>query len=123
MLWGLPSALLLLAGAIPLILFLHSLKPRGLKIATTTMFHLGAGAERATAGHAARLGCCAKTFCSFSNSLPPLALIAALADPSLLLHRPALGRHGRRARLEREHEGQGQKRQRASMACAGNSFR
>ena len=38
MLWSLPSALFLLAGAIPLILFLHSLKPRGLKVATTTMF-------------------------------------------------------------------------------------
>ena len=38
MLWRLPSALLLLAGVIPLILFLHSLKPRGLKVGTTTLF-------------------------------------------------------------------------------------
>ena len=38
MLWHLPSALLLLAGAIPLILFLHSLTPRGLHVRTTTFF-------------------------------------------------------------------------------------
>ena len=38
MFWGVPQALLLLAGAIPLILFLHSLKPKGIKVGTTTLF-------------------------------------------------------------------------------------
>ena len=38
MFWGFPQALLLLAGAVPLILLLHSLKPKGIKVATTTLF-------------------------------------------------------------------------------------
>ena len=36
--WGVPFALLVLLGAVPLILFLHSLRPRGLKVATTALF-------------------------------------------------------------------------------------
>src|SRR3954470_11681848 len=38
MLWGVPYALLLLAGVIPLILLLHSLKPKGLRVSSTTLF-------------------------------------------------------------------------------------
>src|SRR5918999_5306268 len=38
MTWRFPLALLLLAGAVPLILFLQSLKPRGVQLRTATFF-------------------------------------------------------------------------------------
>ena len=38
MVWGSPLALLLLLGAIPAILILHSLRPKGLQVKTTTLF-------------------------------------------------------------------------------------
>ena len=36
--WGVPFALLIALGAVPLILFLHSLRPRGQKVTTTALF-------------------------------------------------------------------------------------
>jgi hypothetical protein len=36
--WGTPYSFLLLLGAVPLILLFHSLKPRGIKVSTTTLF-------------------------------------------------------------------------------------
>ena len=83
MLWGLPAALLLLAGALPLILFLHSLKPRGLKIATTTMFIWQRVLRERPLG--TRLGwLLRKNLLLILQLLAALALIVALADPSLL---------------------------------------
>jgi len=83
MLWGLPAALLLLAGAIPLILFLHSLKPRGLKIATTTMFIWQRVLRERPLG--TRLGwLLRKNLLLILQLVAAAALIAALADPSLL---------------------------------------
>jgi len=83
MLWGLPAALFLLAGVVPLILFLHSLKPRGVKIATTTMFiWQRVLRERPLA---ARLGwLLRKNLLLILQLLAAVALIVALADPSLL---------------------------------------
>jgi len=82
MLWGLPAALLLLAGAVPLILFLHSLKPRGLKIATTTMFIWQRVLRERPLG--TRLGwLLRKNLLLILQLLAALALIVALADPSL----------------------------------------
>ncbi|MBM2803837.1 MAG: hypothetical protein HW419_1730 [Deltaproteobacteria bacterium] len=83
MLWSLPSALFLLAAALPLILFLHSLKPRGLKIATTTLF-LWDRVLRERPLHT-RLGwLLRKNLLLILQLLVATALIAALADPSLL---------------------------------------
>lgn len=83
MLWSLPSALFLLAAALPLILFLHSLKPRGLKIATTTLF-LWDRVLRERPLHT-RLGwLLRKNLLLILQLLAAIALIAALADPSLL---------------------------------------
>jgi len=83
MLWGLPTALFLLAGAIPLILFLHSLKPRGLKIATTTMFIWQRVLREQPLG--TRLGwLLRKNLLLILQLLAAAALIVALADPSLL---------------------------------------
>ncbi len=83
MLWQVPSALLLLAGAIPLILFLHSLKPRGLKITTTTMFLWERILRERPLG--TRLGWLLRhNLLLLLQILAALALIAALADPSLL---------------------------------------
>src|SRR6185295_9340247 len=83
MLWGLPAALLLLAGAIPLILFLHSLKPRGLKIVTTTMFVWQRVLRERPLG--TQLGwLLRKNILLILQLLAATALIAALADPSLL---------------------------------------
>jgi len=83
MLWGLPAALFLLAGAIPLILFLHSLKPRGLKIATTTMFIWQRVLRERPLG--TRLGwLLRKNLLLILQLLAAAALIVALADPSLL---------------------------------------
>ncbi|HEY7220807.1 MAG TPA: VWA domain-containing protein [Candidatus Binatia bacterium] len=82
MLWHFPSALLLLGGAIPLILFLHSLKPRGLKIATTTMFLWERILKERPLG--TRLGWLLRNnLLLILQLLAAVALIAALADPSL----------------------------------------
>src|SRR5262245_8834754 len=83
MLWTLPSALFLLAGSIPLILFLHSLKPRGLKIATTTLFLWERVLKERPLG--TRLGwLLRKNLLLILQLLAAAALIVALADPSLL---------------------------------------
>src|SRR5262245_22978941 len=82
MLWRLPSILLLLAGALPLILFLHSLKPRGLKIATTTLFLWERVLRERPLG--TRLGwLLRKNLLLILQLLAATALIAALADPAL----------------------------------------
>jgi Ca-activated chloride channel homolog len=83
MLWSLPSALFLLAGAIPLILFLHSLKPRGLKIATTTMFLWERILRERPLG--TRLGWLLRhNLLLLLQIFAAVALIVALADPALL---------------------------------------
>jgi Ca-activated chloride channel homolog len=82
MIWGLPTALLLLAGAIPLILFLHSLKPRGLKVATTALFLWERVLRERPLG--TRLGwLLRKNLLLILQLLAVTALIAALGDPSL----------------------------------------
>ena len=83
MIWGLPSALLLIAGALPLILFLHSLKPRGLKASTTALFIW----ERVLKERplATRLGWLLRNnLLLILQLLAALLLISALADPALL---------------------------------------
>src|ERR1700746_3688096 len=83
MLWGVPYALLLALGAVPLILFLHSLKPKGLKVSTTTLFLW----ERVLKERplATRLGWLfRKNLLLILQILAACLLIAALADPSLL---------------------------------------
>ena len=83
MLWRLPSLLLLLAGAVPLILFLHSLKPRGLKVGTTTLFLWERVLRERPLG--TRLGwLLRKNLLLILQLLAATALIAALADPALL---------------------------------------
>ncbi len=83
MLWGVPYALLLVLGAIPLILFLHSLKPRARRISTTTLFLW----ERVLKERplATRLGWLfKKNLLLILQILAALLLILTLADPSLL---------------------------------------
>jgi Ca-activated chloride channel homolog len=83
MLWGIPYALLLVFGAVPLILFLHSLKPKGFKVSTTTLFLW----ERVMKQRplATRLGWLfRKNLLLMLQILAACLLIAALADPSLL---------------------------------------
>ncbi|MDZ4343747.1 MAG: VWA domain-containing protein [Candidatus Binatia bacterium] len=83
MLWGAPYALLLAVGAIPLIFFLHSLKPRGVKINTTALFIW----ERVLRERplATRLGwLLRKNLLLLLQLIAAAILIAALADPSLL---------------------------------------
>ena len=83
MLWGLPSALFLLGAALPLILFLHSLKPHGVKIATTTLFLwervLRERPLRTRLGWLLR-----KNLLLMLQLVAAAAMIAALADPSLI---------------------------------------
>lgn len=82
MLWGMPAALLLLAGALPLILFLHSLKPRGLRLNTTTLFLWERVLKERPLG--TRLGwLLRKNLLLLLQLLAASALIAALAEPSL----------------------------------------
>ncbi|HJX10450.1 MAG TPA: VWA domain-containing protein, partial [Candidatus Binatia bacterium] len=83
MLWGAPYALLLAVGAIPLIFFLHSLKPRGVKINTTALFIW----ERVLKERplATRLGwLLRKNLLLLLQLIAAAILIAALADPSLI---------------------------------------
>jgi Ca-activated chloride channel homolog len=83
MLWSLPSALFALAAAVPLILFLHSLRPRGRKIRTTTLFIW----ERVLQERplATRLGwLLRKNLLLILQLLAAVLLIVTLADPSLL---------------------------------------
>src|SRR4029453_10171941 len=83
MVWGVPYALLIAFGAVPLILFLHSLKPKGLKISTTTLFLW----ERVLKQRplATRIGWLfRKNLLLILQILETCLLIAAVADPSLL---------------------------------------
>jgi Mg-chelatase subunit ChlD/CheY-like chemotaxis protein len=83
MLWSVPSALLVILGAVPLILFLHSLRPRGLKVSTTALFIW----ERVLKERplATRLGwLLRKNLLLILQLLAAILLIVALADPSLL---------------------------------------
>jgi Mg-chelatase subunit ChlD len=83
MVWAVPYALLLSFGAIPLILFLHSLKPKGFKVNTTTLFLW----ERVLKQRplATRIGWLfRKNLLLILQILAACLLIAALADPSLL---------------------------------------
>jgi Mg-chelatase subunit ChlD len=83
MVWGVPYALLFALGAVPLILFLHSLKPKGFKVSTTTLFLW----ERVLKQRplATRIGWLfRKNLLLILQILAACLLIAALADPSLL---------------------------------------
>jgi Mg-chelatase subunit ChlD len=83
MLWGVPSALLLLLGALPLILFFHSFRPKSFATHTTTLFLW----ERVLKERplTTRLGWLArKNLLLMLQLLAACFLIAALADPSLL---------------------------------------
>jgi Mg-chelatase subunit ChlD len=83
MVWAVPYALLLFFGAVPLILFLHSLRPKGFKVDTTTLFLW----ERVLKQRplATRLGWLfRKNLLLILQILAASLLIAALADPSLL---------------------------------------
>lgn len=82
MFWGFPHVLLLLAGAVPLILLLHSLKPKGVKLDTTTLFLW----ERVLNEQplATRLGwLLRKNLLLILQIVAATMLIAALADPAL----------------------------------------
>ncbi|HVO92412.1 MAG TPA: VWA domain-containing protein [Terriglobales bacterium] len=82
MLWGVPAALLLFVGAIPLILFLHSLKPRGLRVNTTTLFLWERVLKERPLG--TRLGwLLRKNLLLILQLLAAASLIIALAEPSL----------------------------------------
>ena len=82
MFWRFPSALFLLAAAIPLIIFLHSLKPKGLRVRTTTMFLWERVLRERPLG--TRLGwLLRKNLLLVLQLLAATALIAALADPFL----------------------------------------
>jgi Ca-activated chloride channel family protein len=90
MLLGVPYALLFLLGAIPLIIFLNSLKPKGLKVFTTTLFLW----ERVLKERplATRLGWLfRKNLLLILQILAACLLITALADPSLLYFGAASG--------------------------------
>jgi Mg-chelatase subunit ChlD len=83
MVWAVPYALLLFFGAVPLILLLHSLKPKGFKVSTTTLFLW----ERVLKQRplATRIGWLfRKNLLLILQILAACLLIAALADPSLL---------------------------------------
>ncbi|MFQ5903057.1 MAG: VWA domain-containing protein, partial [Candidatus Binatia bacterium] len=81
--WGSPYSFLLLLGAVPLILFLHSLRPTGLKVRTTTLFLWERLLRERPVGK--KLGWLLKrNLLLILQILIALILIAALADPSLL---------------------------------------
>ncbi|HWO41123.1 MAG TPA: VWA domain-containing protein, partial [Candidatus Eisenbacteria bacterium] len=83
MLWGLPSALLLLLGAVPLIVFLHSLRPRGIQLRTTTYFIWERVLKKRPLG--TRLGWLVRhNLLLILQILAAVFLVGALADPALL---------------------------------------
>src|ERR1051325_4220068 len=83
MLWGFPSALLFVSGAIPLILFLHSLKPKGVSVRTTTLFLWERVVKERPLG--TRLGWLfRKNLLLILQLLAASLLILAMADPSLI---------------------------------------
>ncbi len=83
MLWGAPYSLLLLLGAIPAILFLHSLRPKGDRVRTAVLFILERVLREQPVGK--RLGwLMKKNLLLLLQILIALFLIMALADPSLI---------------------------------------
>ncbi len=80
--FGLPSALLLLLAAVPAILILHSLRPKGVRLRTTALFLWERVLkERQTGRWLGRL--LKKNLPLVLQLLAAAALIAALADPFL----------------------------------------
>jgi len=81
--WGAPYFLLLLLGAVPLILFLHSLRLKGRRVPVTTLFLLERVLEEQPLGQ--RLGWLLKNnLLLLLQLLAACLLIVSLADPSLL---------------------------------------
>ncbi len=81
--WGAPFAFFLLLGAIPLIVFLHSLRPKGNKLRTTTLFLLERILQEQPVGK--RLGwLLKKNLLLLLQILIAIILVSALANPSLL---------------------------------------
>ncbi|MBI2358390.1 MAG: VWA domain-containing protein [Deltaproteobacteria bacterium] len=81
--WAFPYAFFLLLGAIPLILFLHSLRPKGVRVKTTTLFLWERILRERPMGK--RIGWLFKNnLLLILQLLAALILILALADPSLL---------------------------------------
>src|SRR4051794_40600249 len=82
MTFGFPSALFLLLGALPAIIILHSLRPRGVRIGTTTLFLWERVLKERQMGQwLGRL--LKKNLALLLQILAAVALIAALADPHL----------------------------------------
>ncbi len=80
---GFPYALLLLLGALPAILILHSLRPKGIQITTTTLFLWERVLKERQMGQwLGRL--LRKNLLLILQLLAAAALIAALADPYLI---------------------------------------
>ncbi len=83
--WGFPLSFLLLAGVIPLILFLHSLRPRGVQIRTTALFLWEKLLRERPIGK--KLGWLLRNnLLLILQLLAASILVAALADPSLLFY-------------------------------------
>lgn len=81
--WASPLFFLLLLGVLPLIVFLHSLRPKGLKVSTTTLFLWERLLRERSVG--SRLGRLLKKNLPLVLQLLSAAiLVTALADPSLL---------------------------------------
>lgn len=88
--WGAPYFFILLLAAIPLILFLHSLRTKGKSVRTTTLFLLERILEEQPLGK--RLGWLLKNnLLLLLQIIAALLLITALADPSLLGYGQQLG--------------------------------
>jgi uncharacterized membrane protein len=83
--WGFPVSLLLLAGVIPLILFLHSLRPKGAQVRTAVLFLWEKLLRERPVGK--KLGWLLRNHLLLILQLLGAALlVAALADPSLLYY-------------------------------------
>ena len=81
--WGFPLSFLLLLAVVPWIIFLHSLRPKGLKVRTTALFLWERVMKERPVGK--RLGrLLKKNLLLILQILIALILIAVLADPSLL---------------------------------------
>ncbi|MFQ5848973.1 MAG: VWA domain-containing protein [Candidatus Binatia bacterium] len=88
--WGAPYSFFLLLGAIPFIVFLHSLRPKGHRVRTTALFLLERVLKEQPLGK--RLGwLLKKNILLILQILATLILVMALADPSLLGYGDAEG--------------------------------
>ena len=88
--WGFPYAFLLLLGIVPLILFLHSLRPKGTRIRTTALFLWERVLRQRPLG--TRLGSLfQKNLLLILQLLAAIIFITALADPWLLYRRASMG--------------------------------